>query len=222
MVTQNQIMIILATYNRAPILKRTLDAFCTLECDNLNVEFVVIDNNSTDNTKQLIESFASKLPITYLFEPRPGKNCALNKALTQLELAPIIVFTDDDVIPDKNWLAVIASACSQWPQYSIFGGRIYAIWPGGIVPNWAADKQILELGFACHDHGDSAKEYKAGSFPFGPNFWVRKKVFANGILFDETIGPMPKGRTMGSETSLLKKISEDGLKMLYYPDARVG
>jgi len=64
------VTVLIATYNRAEILRETLEAMCRVERDKLAIEFVVIDNNSTDHTKEVVESFAERLPIRYLFEPR--------------------------------------------------------------------------------------------------------------------------------------------------------
>ena len=85
------ISVLIATYNRAEILRQTLQSMTKLNRDGLSVEFVVVDNNSTDHTKEVIKSFTDRLPIRYLFEPRPGKNCALNKALNEVSFGEISV-----------------------------------------------------------------------------------------------------------------------------------
>lgn len=104
------ISVLVATYNRADVLRETLEAFTELDREGLSVEFVVIDNNSGDHTKSVVKSFSGRLPLVYLFQPIPGKNRALNKALDEIQLGEVIVFTDDDVRPANNWLPTIMEA----------------------------------------------------------------------------------------------------------------
>jgi len=223
------ISVLITTYNRAEILRRTLENMATLERDGLSVEFVVVDNNSSDHTKEVIESFADRLPIQYLFEFRPGKNCALNKALREVEFGRLIVFTDDDVEPKKDWLKTIIDLSNCWPDYSVFGGKIYTIWPVKFfdLPSWL--QKIVDSGNLLSvyrhfllDYGDSEKQFPHNRFPAGANFWVRREILMNGRRFEELFGPRPKSPIMGSETSFARKLSKDGYKILYSPHAVVG
>lgn len=216
------ISVLIATYNRAEILRQTLESMTVLERDGLSVEFVVVDNNSSDHTKEVIESFTDRLPIRYLFESRPGKNCALNKALNEVQLGKLVAFTDDDVEPKKDWLKTIITITNHWLDYSVFGGKIYAIWPNGRPPKWTQSRLLQSLGFGVQDHGDSDFVYAPGQYPFGANLWVHREVFTNSRRFDESIGPRPKNRIMGSEISFLKVLAEDGYEMVYSPEAVVG
>lgn len=216
------ISVLIATYNRAEILRQALESMTVLERDGLSAEFVVVDNNSTDHTKEVIKSFTDRLPVRYLFESRPGKNCALNKALNEVPLGKLVAFTDDDVEPKKDWLKAIITVTNRWPDYSVFGGKIYAIWPNGRPSKWAQSSSIQMLGFAIHDYEDSERPYKSGQYPFGGNFWVRREVFEAGHVYNEAVGPRPQNRIMGSETSFLKRLTDEGHGIVYSPDVVVG
>lgn len=216
------ISVLIATYNRAEILLRTLESITVLERTGLSVEFVVVDNNSSDHTKQVIESFTERLPVRYLFEPNPGQNCARNRALEDVELGRLVVFTDDDVEPGKDWLKAIVSISERWPEYSVFGGKIYVVWPNIRIPEWAHIPHVKSLCFAEHNYAESKCVYAPRQYPFSGNFWVRRDLLANGRRFDERIGPRPGGYIMGSESSFLQKLSEDGYRMVYSPEAVVG
>ena len=219
---QHNITVLLTTYNRAEILHETLENMTVLDQEGIDIEYVVVDNNSTDTTKEVIESFSNRLTIRYLFEPRPGKNCALNKALDKIELGKIVVFTDDDVTPNKYWLSSIVSISKRCPNYSVFGGKIYAIPPNGDTPGWFGDTSIPMCNLAAHDYGDVERPYDHRTTPYGPNFWVRREVFDNGRRFNESIGPRPKNRIMGSETYFLNELSADGYQIMYSPYSVVG
>ena len=223
-----KISVLLATYNRGAILEKTLSNFAQLDTDNIEVEYVIVDNNSNDNTKAIIESFQSKLPIRYLFEPISGKNRALNKAIMEVGLNDIVVFTDDDVNPRQNWLIEIIKAAQQNPEIDVFGGTIELEWLCE-QPEWIKQQDIRFKiwAYSYHKPGDKELLYNTDTHPqepFGPNFWVRKKIFNNNRLFNESVGPTNSSRTriMGSETEFLRRLQREGCKIIYYPYAIVG
>ena len=72
--TPPKVTILIPTYNRATELRRTLEGLAKADRGGIHFEIVVIDNNSDDDTRRVVESFSSELPIEYLFEPTPGKN----------------------------------------------------------------------------------------------------------------------------------------------------
>lgn len=215
------ISVVIATHNRAASLARTLEAMSTLAEPEAQVTFVVVDNASTDGTAAVLRGFASRLRLHALYEPKCGKNNALNRALDHADLGEIVVFTDDDVIPAPNWLVVIAAACERHPDTTIFGGRIEIAWPAGNVPAWARSEKYSSWAFAKVDFGDTEMPWPPTHAPFGPNYWVRRDVFADGRRFDPQLGPKPKGRIMGDETTFLDLLRKQGNEIVYVPEARV-
>jgi glycosyltransferase involved in cell wall biosynthesis len=216
------ITIILSTYNRSRDLRATLEAFYALDRDGLDVEFVIVDNNSTDDTPQVLDEFRGRLPLRSIFHPEPGKNRALNRALDETSLRDIVVFTDDDVTPRRDWLQQIARSSEANPEYQVFGGKIEIVWPDGAAPRWATAGWIQVFAFALHDRGNQTVAYEPGDYPYGPNMWVRSSVFAHGLRYNERIGPQPRKRLMGSETTFLMALASGGHRMLYIPEAVVG
>ena len=215
------ITVLIPTHNRCAELKQTLEAMYRVDRHGIACEFVVIDNNCTDSTPQVLAEYKQRLPLISLQEKRPGKNCALNKALRECSMRDIVVFADDDVSPNENWLQEIVAATKKWPNIAVFGGRIHVKWPNDHQPDWAASGWIMEIGYSLHDLGNDDMLYSSRACPFGPNYWVRKTVFDCLPFFDETIGPRPENRIMGSETSFLLALKRLGFQMLYYPGARV-
>jgi glycosyltransferase involved in cell wall biosynthesis len=215
------ITVLIPTYNRAKVLRETLEALTRVDRTGIDCSIVIVDNNSTDNTHEIATEYAVKLPISYLKEVRPGKNCALNKALRECELKDIVVFTDDDVTPTPNWLQEIASSVKKWPEIAVFGGKVELIWPDNKQPEWARPEWIMAFGFSRHHYVEGEAFYKAPACPFGPNYWVRKVVFQRVPLFDETLGPKLGSRIQGDETSFLMNLHGQGFPILYYPGAEV-
>lgn len=220
---KNSISVLIATYNKDKILEETLNNFLKLDLKGLDVEFIVIDNNSTDNTKKVIKSFQDILPITYLFESRSGKNKALNKALREVKLKDLVVFTDDDITPAKDWLQKIVEVSDKNKKYSVFGGEVYPVWPDCKIPSWAKDKSIWPWAFTYHTYPEGEYSLDNSKHPSGPNFWVRKKVFEDGNYYDESIGPDNTEKyAMGSEASFLISLKKRGYKILHSKKVIVG
>jgi len=131
------ITVLIATHNRAGVLSETLEAFTRVERSGIDCSIAVIDNNSTDSTAEVVKEYGTRLPLSYLKETRPGKSCALNKALRECALKEIVVFTDDDVTPTPNWFQEIVSSVDKWPRIDVFGGKVEPICPESEQPDRA-------------------------------------------------------------------------------------
>src|SRR5688572_29690523 len=94
---------LIATYNGARTLPEVLKAYCALQPTDGRWKLVVVDNGSTDRTSEIIAAYRQHLPLTYLIEPKQGKNAALNTGLT-CRAGDLLVLTDDDVLPRSDWL----------------------------------------------------------------------------------------------------------------------
>ena len=203
------------------MLRQTLENFAELDMSLLTVEFVIVDNNSADNTREIVEIFKDRLPLVYLFEPKPGKNCALNKALDEIALGDLVIFTDDDVKPNKDWFKKIIEVSEKWPSIDVFGGKVGMEWPPDSPKCY---KQLEKIIYAQHDYGEEEKLYENRVTPIGPNYWVRSKLFKSGERFNESFGPTPdhRKRIMGSEASFLLGLIDKGYSIVYSPDVFVG
>lgn len=119
--------IIVCTYNGSRKLPATLNSFKRMVIpNNVSGEFIFVDNNSDDETKLVIERFAreeSPLPLTYCFEPSQGLSYARNTGIHNSN-GDIIIFTDDDCVVSRNWIAEILSEFSSHPDISLLGGQV--------------------------------------------------------------------------------------------------
>jgi glycosyltransferase involved in cell wall biosynthesis len=211
------ISVLFATANRAAILEDTLQHFAALDTTGLAWELVVVDNGSTDRTAEVLAAAGRRLPLTALHEPRPGKNVALNLALTRAH-GRLLVFTDDDVVPDRRWLHALHEASARWPARRILAGRIVPRFPEG-TPDWVPNCLFSGAAFARYDPPDP--EGPIEQLPFGPNFAVQAAAMT-GVQYNEAIGPRwGQDYAMGSETELLRRLVERGEKILYVPSAMV-
>ena len=125
--TSPVITVIFSSYNGAKRLPRTLASLTGQDFLTESWELIAVDNNSSDNTSQVLESFLDKLPMTVISHPVPGKSRALNAALN-IARGDFIVFTDDDIRADPHWLSALAKCAAEHAEYGIFGGRIVPEW----------------------------------------------------------------------------------------------
>jgi glycosyltransferase involved in cell wall biosynthesis len=210
--------VLFATYNGGKILPAVLNAYSKQDLPKKEWKLVIVDNGSNDNTKEIIKTFLPLLPITLLFEPRRGKNVALNTGLSHIE-GDLIVFTDDDVLPQTNWLKELRVAADSHPLYSIFGGPILPKWESP-PEDWILSWVPLKPAFAILDDQEEGDIGRNG-LVFGGNMAVRSSIFQMGYKFDETIGPNGSNYAQGSESQLLIKLLQDGFKAWYCKNAIV-
>ena len=89
-------------------------------------QIVVIDNNSPDDTRGLVEEWRTRIPeLEYLFHGQPGKCHALNAGLA-VSSARWVAFLDHDVEVEEGYLQGIHRAITTNPDFRVFGGRILA------------------------------------------------------------------------------------------------
>src|SRR6185437_14586745 len=132
------VTVAICTYNRARSLERALESIARMTVPSkTNWELVVVNNNCTDETDRIIEKFATMLPLRREFEPRMGLSNARNRAIEAARGA-YIVWTDDDVIVDRNWLDAYLEGFRRWPDGAIFGGKILPRFEEP-VPRWLVE-----------------------------------------------------------------------------------
>jgi glycosyltransferase involved in cell wall biosynthesis len=198
------ISVLFSTFNGAATLSRMLDALEALDEPAGGWKLIAVDNGSTDETAHLLRQRQTRLPLSLVSEPRRGKNFGLNTGLESIE-GDLVVLTDDDVIPRKDWLVSTRRLVEEQPDFDIFGGAIRPAWPSP-PPAW-----ILR----CAPKGHFAwTEFEEGPADprsiWGPNMAIRRSVFA-GRRFFEGIGPNGGARyATGSEVEFVVRASQAG------------
>lgn len=215
--------LIFSTYNGAQTLPVMLAALRRIERPE-GLRIVAIDNRSSDGTLALLRQASRDLPITILQCSEPGKNRSLNFAIDaiadQLNDKELVVVTDDDIVPDAQWLLELSRAAASNPQASVFGGVISPVWPQE-SPDWLPSlKNAYPVLFAATEarHGPcSSRDI------YGPNMAVRARLFKKGVRFDPNIGPDGTSQFgMGSESELLRRLERAGHRLFFSEYAVVG
>lgn len=210
--------VIMATHNGSRLLPRVLDSYLRLHAPRGGWKLVVIDNGSTDGTAGIVRAYLDRLPLTLLSEGKPGKNAALNTGLAALE-GDLAVFTDDDAIPEPDWLEQFRTAADERLGFNVFGGTILPSWERP-PPDWVLAHVPLGPAFTLLDLPSEGPADAHGVF--GPNMAMRASVLEKGLRFDEDIGPKGKDYPMGSETEFLMRAAKAGHKTWFCKYAKVG
>jgi glycosyltransferase involved in cell wall biosynthesis len=186
--TLSSITVIICTRNRADSLTITLDCLAHARRDNLRVDIIVVDNGSTDTTKQVTESYTDRVPIRYVYEPESGtygKSYALNRALRAGDLGEIIAILDDDMSPHPDWFQAVSGVCARWPDVDLFAGNTYIIWPYEGVPAWARKARLSSWLFSSAGISSTDSPLEPGRWFSGNHFWFRARVLKNGRRFKD-------------------------------------
>lgn len=217
------ISVILCTYNRCEDLRETLKSFCALDIPpGVKWELLIVDNNSSDQTLSVCQQFAGSLPMRYVFEPKQGKSCALNRGIQEAK-ANLLAFTDDDVDVDSKWVSELWQTSESRHEDMFFGGKIVPKWEHP-PPKWLADHSdgMLRALSVCYDRGPEPHSLRTDEPLFyGANMAIRRSAFANGLRFREDLGPNGRGAVRGEEIELLTNLLQQGHKGFYVPTAIV-
>jgi hypothetical protein len=216
--TQKNISVIVATFKRPFLLEQTLRSFLSLDTTRLDWEVLIVDNANDQETKKIVKNFSGQIPLKYFVELKRGKNNALNRAIPEAQ-GELFVFTDDDVIVEKNWLLEIWNGVRRWPDNHVFGGRCLPKYPEG--EKMPFDHPFFEGAFSIADWDIPEGCYESHRV-WGPNMAIRSSIFKNGWSFDPTLGPKgSKFCILGDETDLTGRLEEAGYLPVYLPAAVV-
>jgi L-malate glycosyltransferase len=200
--------VVLATYNGAHTIPHVLDALCEVTSPASGWRLVVVDNASTDGTRGVVERYADRLPLTILTEPVRGQNRCRNTGLAHVE-GDLVVFMDDDTVPEPGVLSALRAAADAHPEYSIFGSTVVPRWEVP-PPDWITAWNI-PLGFTYTVTPPSITEGPVDAVHvFSPGMAVRTDVFEQGFRFDEQVGPRGIAYAMGSETEFNLRVAKAG------------
>jgi len=210
--TLPDIAVVVPTCNRAAQLLPLLDRLMEQECRGFGWEVVIVDNNSTDRTREVVEGAIRRdtfRRLRYAFEPRQGPSYARNTGV-ELTTAPIVVFLDDDGIPGRTWLQGFKDAFDAHPEADCIGGRV--------KPEWAAPPPEW---FTSHEHAGPValqdrpraayvNASQASACLLTANLGFRRSVF-------EVVGGFSPHYFRGQDRELEMRMWRAGMQGLYLP-----
>jgi len=213
------VSIIVCTYNRADLLRETLNALVAQKVpSDLEWEVVVVDNNSRDATRAVVETARAAAPMsmTYCYEPRQGLSWARNTGIATAK-GGIVAFTDDDAVPAADWVASIVAVLKDTGA-DVVGGRILPVWPGP-VPSWLAHYRGLFGNLALMDYPTKERLVVEQGTPqvWGCNMAFRRDVFDRIGPFDTGLGRVGDRLYGGEDVDMVRRALAANLVVFFDP-----
>jgi glycosyltransferase involved in cell wall biosynthesis len=214
--------VLICTHNRHQLLRQTMAALQQMRpCQDCNVELLIVDNNSTESTRHVVDEAAKLGPhtIRYLREERQGKSFALNLGLAHAS-GNIIALTDDDVVPSAEWLSRIVADFRQQDVTFVFG-KVLPLW--GCVPPpelLISRAQGLWGPLAIVDYGDEPIAYVPESstqrLPIGANLAFVKSVLLTVGGWRTDLGKVNNTLISGEDHEIFLRLRRHQLYRGYY------
>jgi len=218
MVNPPKITVILCTHNRARTLATALESIASQTIpQSIGWEVVVVDNNSSDETLQVVQDHQKRHPerFRYFFESQPGISHARNSGIREAR-GEILAFIDDDETAAPDWLQNLTANLHNG-EWSGAGGRILSQWHSA-RPRWFSDQSALTLApLAMFDRG--SLDGQLTESPFGANMAFRKEVFNQYGGFRIDLGRIGKGMLSGEDSEFGQRVLAAGKRLRYEPSA---
>jgi glycosyltransferase involved in cell wall biosynthesis len=166
-----KVSIITICYNRKATIEQSIQS--VLGQDYPNIEYIIIDGNSTDGTKEIIESYSGKIS-KYISESDRGMYDAINKGLHLATGNVVGLMHSDDVFYDSSVVSKIAAKFEKESQTEgIYGNGIY-------VTNDAEEKLVRNRIGGAYNFNN----LKSGWLPLHPTVYLKKSLIEKYGVYD--------------------------------------
>lgn len=211
MAVVTKISVAISTLDRPDSLSRCLDALWS--GDELPAEVIIVDQSRNEATRSMIEERqSSNVPIIYIRQEPRGLAASQNAAIERASY-PIVAVTDDDCVPEREWLATIEKTFASADGLAAVTGRILPLGPeGGKLYPVSSRTGTLRAEFSR-----KVSPWIVGS---GNNFAVRRDWFIKIGGCDERLGPGSPGKG-GVDMDLFYRLLRAGARIRYEPESLV-
>jgi glycosyltransferase involved in cell wall biosynthesis len=216
-----QISVVICTYNRASYIQEAMESLYTQTLSRDQYEVIVVNNNSSDNTELICQSFVESHNDAfyyYMNEPEQGASYARNTGARHAK-SPLLCFMDDDALADPDYLERIVRFFETHPDAGGLGGRIIPRYIPS-EPVWMSH-YVSSLVGQFH-YSPEATVFKPGKYPLESNMIIRKADFDRINGFNTAL-PGVKGelRIGGEGKDFFFRLQALGHQVYYDPAIRV-
>jgi glycosyltransferase involved in cell wall biosynthesis len=212
-----QLSIVICSWNRGRLLTETVASLLACHRDGtFDVEIIVVDNASTDDTGARMSPFVEAGSLRLLNERRPGLSFARNAGVDATH-GDWIIFLDDDVLLPEDFLNRYAAATRSAADFGFIAGPVIPSFDQPLRP-WV--QRVLDAHpwcFSALDLGKPSRPLAKDQFPFGANMALRADL-ARRFPFETSLGFKHGSLIPGEETALFKAIMSSGAKGAWVAD----
>lgn len=221
--------VIIPTRERAATLPTCIDSILACDYPRSSLEIVIVDNvPRDDSTRRVVDRYvADGHPLVYAREDAPGSASARNRGM-RVGKDDIVVFTDDDALADRWWLAEIADTFRRHPDAGAVTGMLLPtdletepqLWfeqYGGFSRGWSERTFTTDRK---SDPGNPLYPYAAGIFGTGNNMAFRRAALEQIGNFDPALGNGTPALG-GVDSEVLQRTVLCGYPLVYQPRAVV-
>jgi glycosyltransferase involved in cell wall biosynthesis len=220
------ISVIICAYNGAARLPKVLDLLFSQKTSSaVDWEIIVVDNNSRDQTTQVLQAYQALSPsvnrLRVAFEPRQGlafaRRCAVRAAKGDL-----LAFLDDDNLPNEHWLQAVYDFGQQHPEAGAYGSQIVGRYEVHPPENF----ERIACFLAVIDRGDRPFRYDLLSrwlFPAGAGMVIRRQAWLAYVPEHPALcGVSANGLSgKGEDIETLSYIRKAGLSIWHNPEMKI-
>lgn len=205
------------TYNRSSRLSHLLKVMSSQQ-SVVNFEILVVDNNSTDATQEVVlEKIKTTAypPIRLVKEASQGIVFARNRAIEESVDSDYLIFIDDDELPHPGYLQAAIDSFSKTCA-DVVGGRINVNFGTNTRPKWLSDDLLKSL--ASLNYGDKPFFITDKTKPlWTSNIAYRTVVFKEGLRFDKNYNREGYDVGGGEDEILFRNLIDSGKAVMYQP-----
>jgi glycosyltransferase involved in cell wall biosynthesis len=216
----NSITVSICTFNGANRLPELVNKLRQQKC-SIPFEILVVDNNSTDNTQQVLRGLSASngAILRTVIEKQQGITYARNRAIEESMGIPYMAFIDDDELPGPYWLQSAVDALDREGAECV-GGEIRVHFPSDKCPAWMTEEILGFLGQV--KNGQDAFWITDRSTPvWSGNVAYRTSLFKEGLRFDHRYNRQRQGIGGGSDGIMFRQFLEMNCRIRYRPDMMI-
>lgn len=212
--------IVICTYNRSSLLNTCIESLSKMDHDFEQVEVVVIDNNSKDDTRNVCSANRERYPflkLRYVLEEKQGIGHARTRGAREAK-GEIIAYIDDDCKAESDWLKSIEQFYREHPEAYSTGGAIQPDYNVSL-PDWYGRYFWGLVGY--YNLGGKVFRMQGVRYPSGANMHFRKKAFEDFGYFDGELGRKGQSLMAGEEKAMYLKLIGGDKAVYYLPHVKV-
>ena len=206
-----EVTVVIITYNRAEMLRGALESVVCQETNGkFSYEIVVVDNASTDGTKEVVDQVSTNCPVyvRYILEEEKGVPQARNRGVRE-SLGEWIAFTDDDQLAERCWLKELFTVASKTGDYCVGGNRLLSLSVEPVISLGKVTRSILGEEI----YSKEFKVYHRRYLPGTGNILIKRSIFDSIGEFDNSMF------CGGSDNDFIRRVFAAGVGVWYAPKA---